>query len=95
MAKHKAGKSVSKGLRISCHGNKRHACKPVGGNMNNAMREAMLNTNFSDSVRYSRLGAIMIRTLQAPVKLSQEQAKGWSTKLSFRTFKALQEQGVL
>lgn len=97
MAKHKIdGKgTVSKGIRTSCYGNKKPVAKGVSGNFNTAIREAFLATDFPDSVRFSRLGAIVIRAAQNVPKLTPEQTKGWSSKLSFRTFKKLQSEGVL
>ena len=97
MAKHiNDGKgTISKGIRTSCHGNTKHAQRAVGGSTDNAMRTAFLSTSFPDSVRFSRMGSAIIRAAQNIPKLTHDQAKGWSTNLSFRTFKSLQEQGVL
>ena len=97
MAKHIIdGKGkASKGIRTSCYGNKRPGSKPQVGNHNNAMRESFMETNMPDRIRFSRMGNAIIKAAQQPLKLTADQVKGWSTKLSFRTFKALQEQGVL
>lgn len=86
---------VSKGKRISCHKNHKPATKAIEGNLNTAMREAFLSTSFPDSIRFSRLGAIVIKAAQNIPKLTADQQRGWSTKLSFRTFKELQADGVL
>jgi hypothetical protein len=99
MAKHikntNASSTQSKGKRVSCYGNKKHAIKPVGGSTDNAMRTAFLSAQFPDSVRFSRLGSAIIKVAQVAPKLTHDQQRGWSTALSFRTFKALQDQGVL
>lgn len=85
----------SKGSRVSCYGNKKHAIKAVGGSTDNAMRSAFMSADFPDSVRFSRLGSTIIKVAQVAPKLTHDQQRGWSTALSFRTFKALQDQGVL
>lgn len=95
MAKHQKGKTVSAGKRISCNKLQAVAPKAQVGNQDNAIKGAFLNAKLTDNVRFSRLGAILIKAIQAPVKQTAEQARGWSAKLSFRTFKALQDQGVL
>lgn len=97
MAKHiNDGKgSVSKGIRTSCNKLVKQPAKPQVGNNNNAMREAMLSTKFTDSVRYSRMGNTIINVLQAPVKRTADEIKGWTAKLSFKTFKQLKEQGIV
>lgn len=86
---------VSKGQRRSGGAIKAAIIKPVDGNLNTAMREAFLATELTDSVRYSRLGNLCIKAVQHEPKITREQEKGYSTSLSFRTFKALQAQGVL
>lgn len=95
MAKHVKGKAVSKGERISCKGNVKAAPKQMTGNDNLVVKEAFLGAKFPASLAGSSLGAAIIKAAQAPVRKTQEQARGWSAKLSFRTFKALQEQGVM
>ena len=99
MAKHqkntKAGSHISKGQRTSCKGLVKQPAKPQVGNDNNAIRQAFLDTKFTDSVRYSRMGNAIIKAVQVPAKRTAEQIKGWSAKLSFRTFKALQDAGVM
>lgn len=95
MAKHIIGKKQSKGIRTSCYGNKKPAAKGVSGNLNTAIREAFLNTKITETMQFSRLGNIVIKAAQNEPRLSEDQKRGWSTKLSFRTFKALQAQGVL
>lgn len=95
MAKHKVGKKVSKKSRISCKGNSKPAVKPVVYSDNNAMREAFMVAPLTDSVRFSRMGAAIIKAAQAPVKRSAEALRGWSANLSFRTYKALQAAGVM
>lgn len=87
-------KYTSKGQRRNCKLHK-PAPKLVSGNFNTAIREAFLSAEFTDKIRFSRLGAIVIKAAQVEPKLTQEQAKGWSTKLSFRTFKSLESQGIL
>lgn len=94
MAQAKRKQYVSKGQRR----NSRLAAaiiKPIVGNLNTAIREAFLSTKLTDTVRFSRLGNICIKAVQHEPKLTREQEKGWSTNLSFRTFKSLQAQGVL
>jgi hypothetical protein len=98
MAKHKIdGKGfVSKGLRSS--GGKllkRPQDKPNTGNDNNAIREAFMTAKLTDNVRFSRMGSAIIKAAQNPVKRSAEAIRGWSAKLSFKTYNALKEQGVL
>ncbi len=94
MAKAKRTKYISKGQRKNSK-LKAAAPKPQVGNDNNAMRQAFLDTPFTDSVRFSRMGAIIIRAVQATVKRTPVQVRGWSANLSFRTYKALQTAGVL
>lgn len=95
MAKHKPGKKLSKGQRKSCHKLAAQPHKAHVGNDNNAVKEAFLSAEFSDSVRFSAMGAAIIKAVQAPIRRTVEQARGWSAKLSFRTFKQLQEQGIM
>lgn len=95
MAKHIIGKKQSKGIRTSCYGNKKPRAKIIMGSLDNAMREAFLSTHITETIQFSRLGNIVIKAALHPPKLTHEQAKGWSTKLSFRTFKALEAQGIL
>lgn len=95
MAKHRVGKTVSAGKRASCNKLRAAAPKPQVGNNNNAIREAFMVAPLSDSVRFSRMGSAIIKAAQAPVKQTAEAIKGWSTKLSFRTFNALKAQGIL
>lgn len=95
MAKHTIGKQVSKGQRLSGGAITKAAPTPFTGNMNNAMREALLNTQVDDNMRFSRLGNLAIKAIQHAPKASPAQNKGWSTNLSFRTFKVLQEQGFV
>jgi hypothetical protein len=95
MAKHIIGKKVSKGQRRSGGAITPAAPKPFTGNMNNAMREALLNTQVDDNMRFSRLGNLAIKAIQHAPKLSAAQEKGWSTNLSYRTFTALKAQGVI
>ena len=94
MAQAKRAKYTSKGQRRNSKLHK-PAAKEMTGNMNNAIREAFLSTNFPDGVRFSRLGAIVIKAASVAPKLTHEQQKGWSAHLSFKTFKVLQEQGVM
>lgn len=94
MAQAKRAKYTSKGQRRNSKLHK-PAVKEMTGNMNNAMREAFLNTDFPDNVHFSRLGAIIIKAVTVEPKLTHEQKKGWSAHLSFKTFKALQDQGVM
>lgn len=95
MAKHQKNKQVSKGLRTSCKGNVKQPAKAVAGNDNNAIREAFMSAKLTDSVRFSRMGSAIIKAAQNPVKRSAEAIRGWSAKLSFKTYNALKEQGVL
>jgi hypothetical protein len=95
MAKHTKGKKISLGNQRSCRKLAKQPGKAQVGNDNNAIREAFMNTPMTDSVRFSRMGAIIIRAAQTPVKRTADAIKGWSAKLSFRTFNALKEQGVL
>lgn len=94
MAKAKRTKYISKGQRKNSK-LKAAAPKPQVGNDNNAMREAFMVAPLTDSVRFSRMGNAIIKAAQAPVKRSAEAIRGWSAKLSFRTYKALQDAGVL
>lgn len=97
MAKHKIdGKGfVSKGQRVSCYGNIKHTPRAVGGNNNNAMREAMHNARVDPSVIGSELATICINAIMNKPKLSSDQQRGWSAHLSFRTFNTLKEQGIM
>lgn len=95
MAKHINGKFVSKGSRNSCNKLVKKPAITVGGSMYNAMREAFLNTAFPDAVRYSKLGQDIINAVQREPKLTADQQRGWSTKLSFRTFHQLKNAGIL
>jgi hypothetical protein len=94
MAQAKRAKYTSKGQRRNSKLHK-PAPKAQVGNTNNAMREAFLNTDFPDGVRFSRLGAIIIRQASHEPKLTPEQQKGWSANLSFKTYQALKAKGVM
>lgn len=94
MAKAKRAKYVSKGQRRNSRIHKKHE-RAVVGNLNNAMREAMGNAQVSASVVGSSLASICINALMKPVKLTQEQQRGWSAHLSFKTYQQLKEQGIL
>lgn len=96
MAKHqkntKAGSHISKGLRTSCKGNVKQAPKELGGSTDNAIRNAFMSAKLTDNVRFSRMGNAIIKAAQAPVKRSADAIRGWSAKLSFRTFNALKDE---
>ena len=96
MAKHIIdGKGkASKGIRTSCYGNKKPAAKGAAGNFNTAITEAFLSAEITEKIQFSRLVNIVISAAMRNQRPGHKD-KGWSTKLSFRTFKALQAQGVL
>jgi hypothetical protein len=98
MAQAKRKQYVSKGQRQNSRLVHRPA-KPVEGSQDNAMTCAMLGAKLTDNVRFSRLGAIIIKEVgkhvQHPPKQTHDQKRGWSAHLSFRTFKELQAQGVM
>lgn len=94
MAQAKRAKYTSKGQRRNSNLHK-PAAKAITGNLNTAMREAFLNTDFPAGVRFSRLGAIVIKAASVEPRLTQEQKKGWSAHLSFKTFKSLKNRGVM
>lgn len=94
MAKAKRKQYISKGQRRNSKLHK-PAPKLVSGNFNTAIREAFLAADFPDRIRFSRLGQLVIHSATRIPKLSADLAKGWSTKLSFRTFQKLQADGIL
>lgn len=94
MAKAKRPQYTSKGQRKNSK-LKAAAPKPQVGNNNNTLREAFMNAKLSESVQYSYLGSAIIRAASKEVKRSADAVRGWSANLSFRTFKALQNQGIL
>ena len=84
---------LSKGQRNSGGRVHRPAANQVEGDLNNQIRNAFLDTDFPDSIRFSRLGNLVIKSVQQEQRLTADQRKGHSYNLSFRTFKTLQAQG--
>jgi hypothetical protein len=94
MAKAKRTKYVSKGQRKNSK-LKAAAPKPQVGDDHNAIKSAFLAAQINDSIRFSYMGNAIIKAVQAPVKRSADAIRGWSASLSFKTHKALKEQGIL
>lgn len=98
MAKHKIdGKGfVSKGQRVSCYGNVKHAPRAVGGDMDNAMRSAFRNAKL-DTNNFNIRGLVVmcVDAITKPVRLTDDQKRGWSAKLSFKTYNELKAQEIM
>jgi len=59
----------------------------------NAMRNA-----FSIAALFAKSEALyetISKAMKRPPRLSRDEQRGWSTKVSFRTYHALQRQGIL
>lgn len=58
-----------------------------------AIRTAL--DNAARTAPISKLQGIVKAALKRPVRLSRDQQRGWSTKISFRAYNSLKNQGVL
>lgn len=98
MAKHKAGKAVSKGLRRSSIKAGKKAQRPAitAERVGTAMREALLNIKVAPNIAYQEGASVVGHILVAAKRNAGNNVvgRGWTANLSPRTVRALTEQGV-
>jgi hypothetical protein len=60
-----------------------------------AIRQAFLKAFFTSEAAIPNLLGLVERSLQHAPKPSRDTQRGWSTNITFRTYNALKNQGVL
>lgn len=60
-----------------------------------AIRNAFANSLRFTGKRCTAVESLIVTALGRSPRLSRDQQRGWSTKISFRTYNSLKNQGIL